>query len=455
MKKIILLLLITVASYGQTLQNPTFGTIKLKTSPTVTASTNITTTETDGTQGKILGENISLSVIPPVTHFTPLSASIKGYFQGVDTALGNIPVTFDSDDVLNRSTVSGATATDALNNLNTGLASKVNGTGVAGQVSFWSGTNVQSGNSSLSWNIANKFLGVGSANPDQKLTISSNTPNLVHLENAITTSNGSHDVKIDCFKNGLGYNNLVLSAYNFKLLSAGVNEVFSVSNGGNATISSTSNPSMSFSGPTASGVVGWSGSNFRMINFSGSGGVTIQSNGSVDINTQGGSVITFGTSATERARITSGGNLLCKTVIDNGQGVIQANGNITASPATLPNQVVVYSQLGVQPKKYTALISQSGTSAPTVTVLENALGGTVVWTRNSTGVYWGTLSGAFTASKTACIHQKSGQVLASSYTDYYLQGDLSNNFLTLRTKQSGSFTDGLLLNDTIKIEVYP
>ena len=192
-----------------------------------------------------------------------------------------------------------------------------------------------------------------------------------------------------------------------------------------------------------------------MINFSGSGGVTIQANGSVDINTQGGSVITFGTSATERARITSGGNLLYKTVTDNGQGVIQANGNITASPATLPNQVVVYSQLGVQPKKYTALLSQSGTGAPTVTVLENTLGGTVVWTRSSTGTYIGTLSGAFNLSKTACIHQKSGQVLASSYTDYYLQGDVSNNFLTLRTKQSGSFTDGLLLNDTIKIEVYP
>ena len=36
---------------------------------------------------------------------------------------------------------------------------------------------------------------------------------------------------------------------------------------------------------------------------------------------------------------------------------------------------------------YTALISQSGTDAPTATVLENTLGGTVVWTYNDVGNY--------------------------------------------------------------------
>jgi len=60
---------------------------------TVTTSDFITTTGTDGTQGKILGENISLSVIPPVTHFTPVTSNIKGYFQGVDNALGDIVAT--------------------------------------------------------------------------------------------------------------------------------------------------------------------------------------------------------------------------------------------------------------------------------------------------------------------------------------------------------------------------
>ena len=51
-------------------------------------------------------------------------------------------------------------------------------------------------------------------------------------------------------------------------------------------------------------------------------------------------------------------------------------------------------------KMYTALLSQSGTDAPVATVLQNTLGGTVVWTYFDFGVYQGTLSSAFPASKT-------------------------------------------------------
>ena len=44
---------------------------------------------------------------------------------------------------------------------------------------------------------------------------------------------------------------------------------------------------------------------------------------------------------------------------------------------------------------YTALLSQSGTDAPVATVLQNTLGGTVVWSRNTTGDFSATLGGAF------------------------------------------------------------
>lgn len=49
---------------------------------------------------------------------------------------------------------------------------------------------------------------------------------------------------------------------------------------------------------------------------------------------------------------------------------------------------------------YTALLSQSGTSAPVATVLENTLGGTVVWGYSGVGTYTATKSGAFTLNKT-------------------------------------------------------
>lgn len=51
-------------------------------------------------------------------------------------------------------------------------------------------------------------------------------------------------------------------------------------------------------------------------------------------------------------------------------------------------------------KVYTALLTQSGTDAPTATVLENNLGGTVVWARSDIGEYTATLTGAFTVDKT-------------------------------------------------------
>ena len=51
-------------------------------------------------------------------------------------------------------------------------------------------------------------------------------------------------------------------------------------------------------------------------------------------------------------------------------------------------------------KVYTALLTQSGTSAPVATVLENTLGGEVVWSRTNTGSYQGLLAGVFTENKT-------------------------------------------------------
>lgn len=49
---------------------------------------------------------------------------------------------------------------------------------------------------------------------------------------------------------------------------------------------------------------------------------------------------------------------------------------------------------------YTAYLSQTGTDAPVADVLENTLGGTVVWARDGVGQYKGTLAGAFTTGKT-------------------------------------------------------
>lgn len=67
-----------------------------------------------------------------------------------------------------------------------------------------------------------------------------------------------------------------------------------------------------------------------------------------------------------------------------------------------------------QPKVYRALMTQSSTNPPSVNVLENTLGGYVAWTRQSAGMYFGTLAGAFTGtadpltSKTFCNISEQG-----------------------------------------------
>lgn len=54
-------------------------------------------------------------------------------------------------------------------------------------------------------------------------------------------------------------------------------------------------------------------------------------------------------------------------------------------------------------KIYSALITQTGTNAPTVVILEPNTIGNIVWTYVGIGQYKGTLAGAFQAQKTAFL----------------------------------------------------
>lgn len=74
-----------------------------------------------------------------------------------------------------------------------------------------------------------------------------------------------------------------------------------------------------------------------------------------------------------------------------GKGIYYSNGT---------NWIFMISSNTVGPKFYKAILTQTGTNVPVATVLENSLGDDIVWTRNSTGDYTGTLLGAFTVGKT-------------------------------------------------------
>lgn len=100
-------------------------------------------------------------------------------------------------------------------------------------------------------------------------------------------------------------------------------------------------------------------------------------------------------------------------------------------------------------KVYTALVSQSGTSDPTATVLENQVG-SIVWARTGLGAYTATLSGAFTSGKTFIINGMNGDGL----TFNCFRSD--NNTVTLKCylTSSGGSTD-VFSSLSVEIRVYP
>jgi hypothetical protein len=103
--------------------------------------------------------------------------------------------------------------------------------------------------------------------------------------------------------------------------------------------------------------------------------------------------------------------------------------------------------------KYVALISQSSTSAPTVVELENTIG-PIVWTRVNPGIYYGTLSGAFTFT-----FDKTYVMLNNIQPDSIVMASrTSNNTIMIQTTDldspTAAFLDNSLSKNTLEIRIY-
>lgn len=103
-------------------------------------------------------------------------------------------------------------------------------------------------------------------------------------------------------------------------------------------------------------------------------------------------------------------------------------------------------------QRYVALLSQSGTNAPTAIVLENTLGGTITFAYVTVGIYTATLTGAFTASKTAILVSEFGRAAVKiTRTDA--------NSLGIRTDglSAGAWAsaDSSITDTFVEIRVYP
>ncbi|QLF85268.1 DUF285 domain-containing protein [Flavobacterium phage vB_FspP_elemoA_1-9C] len=105
-------------------------------------------------------------------------------------------------------------------------------------------------------------------------------------------------------------------------------------------------------------------------------------------------------------------------------------------------------------KVYTALLSQTGTNAPVATVLENTLGGTVVWSYVDIGTFSGITTGKFLNNKTYLY------INSASETGNMLDGlagvsQISEDEINVITVSSGADVSNDILNQaSIEIRVY-
>lgn len=97
----------------------------------------------------------------------------------------------------------------------------------------------------------------------------------------------------------------------------------------------------------------------------------------------------------------------------------------------------------LEPKKvFRALMAQIGTAAPVVTVLENSLGGTVVWTREGAGIYKGTLVGAFPPNKCFTVIARRNAGLVSTVTAK--APNVDSDDILVETHNGTIFNDNLM-----------
>ena len=108
-------------------------------------------------------------------------------------------------------------------------------------------------------------------------------------------------------------------------------------------------------------------------------------------------------------------------------------------------------------KVYTALLTQTGTSAPVATILQNTLGGTPVWSRSGVGTYEITLAGAFPINKTVCFltiqnNDSDGRILGSMSYSGAPNADVRG--FVIQNAATNSNTDDLAALSCIEIRVY-
>jgi hypothetical protein len=114
---------------------------------------------------------------------------------------------------------------------------------------------------------------------------------------------------------------------------------------------------------------------------------------------------------------------------------------------------------GVTYKSYVALLTQTSTNSPTVTLLENTFGEPIVWSRGGAGTYYAALATGNFANAYCVTPSESVQFSNFSFRYKIIlkvdTSDITNKTLILTTmNNSGSLADGLLGKQPVEVRVY-
>lgn len=128
------------------------------------------------------------------------------------------------------------------------------------------------------------------------------------------------------------------------------------------------------------------------------------------------------------------------------------SGDISAGDVRTPLHDIVDSYFDAPYKKYVVNLDQSGTSAPTPTVLENTLGGAVVWSYDGVGNFAATSAGAFPTKSKVIILLGQTYTTQTDENTYAYWGDA--NTIYVETVANNLSANGVLNNSSIEIRVY-
>jgi hypothetical protein len=194
-----------------------------------------------------------------------------------------------------------------------------------------------------------------------------------------------------------------------------------------AIVSGKSNVIESGNGVIIVGNNNFVGNNNQNVSILASSGITVYpSSNNVSVTSSTGVTVLSGVS---------------NVSVTNSSGITVTESNVTYNNGIKTLNSVNY-------KKYVALLNQTGTNDPTAYVLENTLSSGIVWTRDTTGEYLGTVTGEFTENKTVAF-------LTITDNGEAMTGRKNINTIAVYTyNSSGAATDGKLTNASIEIRVY-